>query len=89
MGYSRSRDRTSEDIEELERLFAEEHPQIPDHYAIICPICGHDEFEDIYVSGKIPLIWAKRGQIKFYFMMNKVQSLRCLRCDYILNFARE
>jgi len=78
-----------EDIEELEKLFAEERPQVPDQYAIICPICGYDEFEDIYVAGKKMLRWEKWGKITFRWLMKPVQSLRCERCDYILNFARE
>ena len=76
-----------EDLEELATLF--EDDQIEDPYMIVCPVCGYDEFEDIYVAGKKMLRWARLGEIKFRWSMNKVQSLRCLRCDYILNFARE
>jgi hypothetical protein len=62
---------------------------IDERYIIVCPICGGEEFEDIYIAGKKMLRWARLGEIKFRWSMNKVQSLRCLRCDYVLNFARE
>lgn len=62
---------------------------IGDPYAIICPICGHDEFEDIRVMGKTKLRWLRMDGIKFRWDLKHVQSMRCLRCDYILNFARE
>jgi predicted nucleic-acid-binding Zn-ribbon protein len=77
------------DLEELEQLFAEEQTQIPDQYAIICPVCGYDEFEDIWIGGKKMLGWTRSRGLTFAWNVKKIQSLRCLRCDYILNFARE
>ena len=76
-----------EDLEELTALF--EDDPIDDPYAIVCPVCGYDEFEDIWISGKRLLSWTRPGGLKFVWNMKKIQSMRCLRCDYILNFARE
>lgn len=66
-----------------------EPDMIDPRHLIVCPICNGEDFEDIYVAGKSVLSWARLGEIKFRWNMNKVQSLRCLQCDYILNFARK
>ena len=60
-----------------------------DHYMIICLVCGYDEFEDIVVRAKQRIRWSKKFIWEIGIFPRYIHSIRCLTCDYILNFARE
>jgi hypothetical protein len=53
-----------------------------------CPVCSESNFEPIYVAGKTILRWEKQGKLAFRWNMNKIETYRCLHCDYILMFGR-
>jgi hypothetical protein len=52
-----------------------------------CPVCGEGNFEPIYVGGNSILRWEKANEA-FRWYINRIETYRCLHCDYILMFGR-
>ncbi|GEM_PF-3975060 len=56
-------------------------------YTIVCPYCGHDKGEEILLQSSGGLSWRRPDRKLFSF--NKIVTVRCLECNFIISFAKD
>lgn len=57
-----------------------------------CPFCGHDKLEAIEVGVGQSVRWWKPGELLRRAIMplvRKISHYRCLKCGYVIMFARD